>query len=176
MLATLPGAQVSLRPATIKLSPADAVQAGSDPILGVMDGVAAVKIRKEQAALRNLLAGDRQQAPCALCGHEYPMGFLVAAHVKKRSLCSDDERRDLRHVAMLACGFGCDALYEAGWITVGADGRVQTVPPDCAPGGRVREHLQRLAGRECLAHNHTSAGYFTWHRTTIFRGHLLMTA
>jgi len=31
-------------------------------------------------------------------------------------------------VAMLACTFGCDALYEAGWITVGQDGNVQTVP------------------------------------------------
>jgi hypothetical protein len=94
----------------------------------------------------------------------------VAAHVKKRSVCGDDERRDLHHVAMLACVFGCDALYEAGWITVDADGRVQTVPPDCTPVGKVREHLQRLAGRQCMAHSPASAAYFTWHRTTIFRG------
>ena len=133
VLATLPGAQVSLRPATITLSPANAVQAGSDPSFAVLDGAAAVKVRKEQAVLRNLLAGDRPQAPCALCGDEYPMGFLVAAHVKKRSLCNDDERRDLHHVAMLACVFGCDALYEAGWITVDGDGRVQTVQPESAP-------------------------------------------
>ena len=169
VLATLPGAQVSLHPATITLSSSTAVQGASDPVFGVLDGVAAVKVRKEQAALRNLLAGNRQQAPCALCGDEYPMGFLVAAHVKKRALCSDDERRDLHHVAMLACVFGCDALYEAGWITVGGHGRVQTVPLASAPEGQVRQRLQRLAGRQCLAHSPASAGYFTWHRTTMFR-------
>ena len=41
------------------------------------------------------------------------MGFLVAAHVKKRFLCSDDERRDLRHVAVLACTFGCHYFPDA---------------------------------------------------------------
>ena len=63
-----------------------------------------------------MLAGDRELADCALCGHQYPLRFLVAAHIKKRSICTDAERRDLRNVAMLVCTFGCDALYEAGWI------------------------------------------------------------
>jgi hypothetical protein len=31
---------------------------------------------------------------------------------------------------MLACVFGCDALCEARWITVGEDERVQTVAPN----------------------------------------------
>jgi hypothetical protein len=129
-----------------------------------------VKIRKEQVQLRNLLAENRELASCALCGHEYPMGFLVAAHVKKRSLCSDDERRDLRHVAMLACTFGCDALYEGGWITVDKDGHVQTVPLDSVPGGRIQDHLRRLAGQRCAAHSPASGPYFAWHHITIFRG------
>jgi hypothetical protein len=132
--------------------------------------VASVKVRKEQALLRNLLAGNRELADCTLCGQEYPMGFLVAAHVKKRSICSDDERRDLRNVAMLACTFGCHALYEAGWITVGQDGNVQTVPLDSLPEGRIREHLKHLAGHRCAAHSLASERYFAWHRMTIFRG------
>ena len=112
----------------------------------------------------------RELADCALCGHQYPLRFLVAAHIKKRSVCTDDERRDLRHVAMLACTFGCDALYEAGWITVGLDGRIRAIPPDTAPAGRLRDHLQQLAGRQCQAHSQASEPYFAWHRTTIFQG------
>lgn len=170
VLATLPGAQFTNNPAAVTLGASASTRASSDPAFAVLDTFASVKIRKEQAQLRNLLAGNRKLASCALCGHEYPMGFLVAAHVKKRSICTDDERRDLRHVAMLACTFGCDALYEAGWITVGQDGHVQTVPLDGVPGGRIREHLQYLAGRRCAAHSRASESYFAWHRTTIFRG------
>ncbi len=90
------------------------------------DSTASVKVRREQARLRALLAGGRAHAACALCGHVYPMEFLVAAHIKKRSLSSDDEHRDLQHVAMLACTFGCDSLYESGgspWTKPGSYGR-----------------------------------------------------
>jgi hypothetical protein len=145
-------------------------EASGDPSFAVLDGLASVKVRREQAQLRTVLAGDRDVAACALCGHEFPMGFLVAAHIKKRSLCSDDERRDLRHVAMLACTFGCDALYESGWITVDASGCVRTIGLDGLPEGRAREHLRRLAGQRCPAHDHASEGYFAWHRATVFRG------
>ena len=117
---------------------------GSDPEFAVLDSTASVKIRREQALLRSMLARGRELADCALCGHQYPLRFLVAAHIKKRSVCTDDERRDLRHVAMLACTFGCDALYEAGWITVELDGRIRAIPPDTAPAGRLRDHLQQL--------------------------------
>jgi hypothetical protein len=170
VLATLPGAQFTSNPATVTLHPPAGLPASSDRGFAVLDGVASVKIRKEQAALRTILAGGQERATCALCGYEYPMGFLVAAHIKKRSLCSDQERRDLHHVAMLACTFGCDALYETGWITVDEEGRIQTVPLDQAPEGRVRTHLQDLASLRCTAHGPASEAYFAWHRTTIFRG------
>jgi hypothetical protein len=170
VLATLPGTQITLNPARITLGVPPVEEVGSDPAFAVLDGTAAAKVRKEQATLRSLLAGGRDLAACALCGQEYPMQFLVAAHVKKRSLCSDEERRDLQHVAMLACVFGCDTLYESGWITVGQDGRVQTIPPTSTPGGRIGQHLQALQGRQCTAHNLSSETYFAWHRTIIFRG------
>jgi hypothetical protein len=170
VLATLPGAQSARNPATVTLSAPDDWPAGSDPAFAVLDGVASVKVRREQAQLRNLLAGARELAACAVCGHMYPMRFLVAAHIKKRSVCDDGERRDLRHVAMLACSFGCDALYESGWVTVDDNGYVQTVLLSAAPEGKVREHLQQLAGRRCAAHTSASAPYFAWHRGTVFRG------
>ncbi|MBP2329497.1 hypothetical protein JOF56_009882 [Kibdelosporangium banguiense] len=170
VLATLPGAQFTDNPATVTLSTSIRLQTGSDPAFAVLDGVAQVKIRKEQAQLRNLLAGDRAQAACALCGHEYPMGFLVAAHVKRRAVCSDDERRDLNHVAMLACSFGCDALYESGWITVDEHGHVRTTSLAGLPESRLRQQLQHLDGRRCTAHSDRSEPYFAWHRGTVFRG------
>jgi hypothetical protein len=115
VLATLPGAHITRRPATVTLT-TDA-PASSDPHFADLDSTASVKVRREQALLRSMLADGREQANCALCGHQYPLRFLVAAHIKKRSLCTDDERRDLRHVAMLACTFGCDALYDLTWLT-----------------------------------------------------------
>ena len=169
VLATLPGVQMTASPAIVTLTPIDAA-AYSDPEFAVLDGTASVRVRREQAQLRSILADGRELAGCALCGHQYPLRFLVAAHIKKRSICTDDERRDLRHVAMLACTFGCDALYEAGWITVGPDGCIKAITPDAAPAGRLRDHLQQLAHRHCHAHSQASEPYFAWHRATIFRG------
>jgi hypothetical protein len=165
VLSTLPGARVTGSPATVFLGVGDPIDS-REPEFAVLDSTASVKIRKEQGALRSILSGGRELADCALCGHEYPLKFRVAAHIKKRSVCTDDERRDLRHIAMLACTFGCDALYEAGWITVGPDGRIQPIPIGVAPTGRLLDHLQLLAGRHCRAHNEASEPYFKWHRET----------
>jgi hypothetical protein len=170
VLATLPGALVTENPATISLGASIRQQAAGDPDFAVLDGVAQTKIRKEQGQLRSLLAGDRTHAACALCGHEYPMHFLVAGHVKKRAVCTDEERRDLHHVAMLACSFGCDALYEAGRITVNEKGLVETVSVAGVPDGKLREQMKHLDGLRCTAHSRDSAPYFAWHRTTMFRG------
>jgi hypothetical protein len=166
VLATLPGVQVTASPATATITPADNDAGARDLQFAVLDSISSVKIRKEQGVLRELLANGRAAADCALCGHQYPLRFLVASHIKKRSICTDDERRDLRHIAMLACTFGCDALYEAGWITVGPDGRIEPVLPDSASTGRLHDHLEQLAGRICLAHSPDSEQYFQWHRDT----------
>jgi hypothetical protein len=170
VLATLPGARITKDPATISIGTSIRRQVADDPDFAVLDGIVQTKIRKEQGQLRSLLAGERTQAACALCGHEYPMQFLVAAHVKKRAVCSDEERRDLHHVAMLACNFGCDVLYEAGWITVNENGLVETVSVASVPVGKLREQLTYLDGRRCTAYGRDSAPYFSWHRATMFRG------
>ncbi|OLF14384.1 hypothetical protein BLA60_04470 [Actinophytocola xinjiangensis] len=165
VLATLPTARVAMNPATIALGGSEVV----DPSIDATDAVTQVKIRKEQARLRKLLAGGRDVAPCALCGDEYPIEFLVAAHVKRRAVCADSERHDLLNVAMLACGFGCDILYETGWITVDSTGRVRTAPLNGVPDA-FRDRTSALTGRPCRAHHTNSEPYFAWHRTTIFRG------
>ncbi|MFI6788893.1 hypothetical protein ACIBG4_16360 [Nonomuraea sp. NPDC050383] len=124
--------------------------------------------RGEQSALRQLLFGSTTIATCALCGDAYPVRFLVAAHIKMRSLCSDEERRDLANIAMPACQFGCDALYEAGYISVGHDGIIVSSAPDA--DGVLADRLESLAGRPCLSFSEDNRRYFAWHFSTRFRG------
>jgi hypothetical protein len=170
VLATLPGAVASERPATVALQDLKDVSIPANAQFAVLDGTAQVKIRKEQGLLRRLLVGDRASAECALCQQEFPLEFLVAAHIKRRSVCNDQERTDMPRVAMLACTFGCDSLYEAGYVTVDQDGIVRAVSAGNGPQGRFRSHLEGLHGRHCTAHQPASEPYFAWHRNNIFRG------
>ena len=80
--------------------------------------------RVEQAALRDHLLQGRSKGKCFFCGREFLSGFLHAAHVKKRAECTNKEKRDLRNIGMLNCVFGCDQLYERGYISVDASGQV----------------------------------------------------
>ena len=139
---------------------------GRDKHFAELDGRVVAKYRKEQGELRKVLVGDVAEAPCALCGRVFPVELLIAAHIKRRSRCDDDERNDLRNVAMLACSFGCDRLFELGYVSVAEDGTVVT-----ADGGEVLgPHLERLRGRVVEVFHPRSAGYFRWHRRTVFKG------
>ncbi|MFE9749227.1 hypothetical protein ACFYOT_30320 [Saccharothrix saharensis] len=142
-----------------------ATRDGRDKHFAELDGRVIAKYRKEQGELRKVLVGDVAEAPCALCGRVFPVEFLIAAHVKRRSRCDDDERNDLRNVAMLACSFGCDRLFELGYVAVGEDGTVVV-----AGGGVLEPHLEQLRGRVVEAFHERSAGYFRWHRRTVFKG------
>ena len=79
--------------------------------------------RVEQQKLRIILLKGARIAPCGICGFKTEAKYLVAAHIKPRSLCSDKERRD-PNVAMLACVFGCDASFESGGLRVLEEGRI----------------------------------------------------
>ncbi|PSL57852.1 hypothetical protein B0I31_10163 [Saccharothrix carnea] len=131
-----------------------------------LDGRVVAKYRKEQGELRKVLVGDAAEAPCALCGRVFPVALLVAAHIKRRAVCDDDERNDLRNVAMLACSFGCDRLFELGHVAVDDDGTVLVA----STGGSLDLHLEHLKGRVTDAFHERSAGYFRWHRRTVFQG------
>jgi hypothetical protein len=117
--------------------------------------------RLEQGLLRRtLLPGTT--GICDLCGDELPVQFLVAAHVKKRSVCSDSERLDIPAIAMVACKFGCDALYEEGYLAVDHQGLI--VISSLAPKrGAAAGYLARLNGRVTPAFNPVRAAYFGWH-------------
>jgi hypothetical protein len=87
---------------------------------GELDRKAAGWHRKEQAMGRKRLLKGKTSGMCQLCGREMKSEFLIAAHIKRRSECEDHEKRDLDGVMMLACKFGCDFLFEVGFIGVNA--------------------------------------------------------
>ncbi|MEU4763144.1 hypothetical protein AB0H12_07800 [Actinosynnema sp. NPDC023794] len=130
------------------------------------DGRAFAKYRKEQGALRKLLVDGAGQAECALCGRPFPVEFLIAAHIKARKVAPPPERQDLENIAMLACSFGCDRLFELGYVTVDDRGVVLTT----STGGPLDPHLRLLEGKRSSAFTDRSAKYFRWHRENVFRG------
>ncbi|GAA1275916.1 hypothetical protein GCM10009609_43650 [Pseudonocardia aurantiaca] len=131
VLLTLPGARVHGSPPMLTLASFDGDE-GRDAddneltFEGSLTHVRQVEQRGEQAMLRRRLFGAQDNGTCALCGETYPVRFFYAAHIKRRSICSDYEKRDLDSVAMSACAFGCDALFESGYLAVGTDGFVTT--------------------------------------------------
>jgi hypothetical protein len=129
---------------------------------GPLDRGARTTSRVEQQLLRGVLGlFALSTAPCELCGRDVPVGLLVAAHIKRRADCTDEERRDVEHVAMRACVLGCDALFERGLLQVTDRGLLR------AAGGvtpALAEHLQALDGRSAPAFRPARAPYFAWHR------------
>lgn len=126
------------------------------------DSAARVWLRIEQRGLRKYLLGDQLEAACGLCGQVVPVSLLVAGHIKPRAACTDQERWDYPAVAMLTCLFGCDALFEHGYITVDDDGLIVE--------GRTTENrslsvaIARLLGSSCPAFNRVRAHAFRAHR------------
>ena len=122
--------------------------------------------RVEQAFLRRVLLEGKTVGPCAICGRILPADLLVAAHVKRRSELTREQRLNFKAVAMLACALGCDSLYEAGYIAVDATGVVRT---SAVPPGALAGHLETLSGRTCSAHDPARASLFAEHNQRRFR-------
>ncbi|MFF4147474.1 hypothetical protein ACFY0A_40710 [Streptomyces sp. NPDC001698] len=161
---------LTLDAATAALEPVDPAQeeAAVAAFDGELERTAQRAQRGEQAALkRRLLQGATGQ--CALCGRTLPGTFLIAAHIKKRAMCSDDEKRDLANIAMLACTFGCDAVYEHGYVTVTPEGAIQ-VSPLAVEIPEVDTYIQqKLVGRTVSWWTPSRETYYLWHRTHTFK-------
>jgi hypothetical protein len=116
--------------------------------------------RKEQGVLRRRLFGGRSEEKCGICGSAYPVELLVVAHIKKRSKCSDSEKRDIANVIPM-CKFGCDDLFERRYVFV-RNGKVTTSPrlPLTEP---VRSYVKRIRNHRCRYWNKHSARYFRCH-------------
>lgn len=96
-----------------------------------------------------------------------PGGVLVAAHIKKQSQCTAEERLNAA-VVMPACTFGCDALFENGYLAVDDRGliEVSTLLPTTPA---VTSMLSQIAGRPCPSFTAARADHFDWHREHTFK-------
>lgn len=133
--------------------------------------------RREQRAIKSALLGRSSRAKCDLCGDTMEVEFLTAAHIKRRSVCSDDERRRLTAVAMLNCRFGCDELFGKGYVGIDGGGIVRV--SDLLADGSPRNYaLQRLAGRVCQAwtDRDETRSFFAYHWAQDFRRPVLSNA
>ena len=116
--------------------------------------------RVEQPWLRQNLFGRQTIFSCGCCGKKYPISFLITAHIKKRNLCNTEERLDT-NVVMPMCKFGCDDLFEKGYISV-KDGRFIQLPK--RPITEELEHYtSKLKDNVCEYYSDDTKKYFDWH-------------
>lgn len=126
--------------------------------------------RAEQAFLRKVLFPN-DTAHCAICGREFPVQFLIASHIKRRSACTNLEKRDYANVVMPNCTFGCDTLFGRGLISVNREGNFQ-VSPTLEYGDAAAQYLRDfVAGRSCdlWIQNEAVRPYFDFHWNTDFK-------
>lgn len=125
-------------------------------------------LRLEQRYLRNVLLPG-PVGTCALCGRDFPSNLITAAHIKRRSVCSDSEKRRFKDVAMPACRFGCDELFGRGLVAVDAHGDV-AISPLLTPGAALEYVETFLMGKSCSAWaNPGSREFFQFHLATDFK-------
>jgi len=122
--------------------------------LGVVNG------RGEQTLVRSIIV-NRDFERCDICCELFPKGFIVAAHIKKRSDCDEDERKDASHVAMKACKFGCDELFEKGYISVKEGLIVQIPKKNTTP--IIAQKIKAVVGNRCPHYNQRTMKYFEYH-------------
>lgn len=118
------------------------------------------KRRLEQGYLKKHLFGRRTLATCGICAQEFPVAFLVAAHIKRRARCSESERKDL-NIVMPMCKFGCDELFENGYIAVQA-GKVVDMGKKPITS-RIQMKIAEVANQACLYFTPKRIDYFQWH-------------
>ena len=116
--------------------------------------------RLEQGYLKANLFGKRTIGTCACCKKEFPVSYLITAHIKKRTFCEPSERKDL-NVVMPMCRMGCDEIYEKGYISV-LNGVF--IDMDKTPTSNdLRDYINRVANSDCDYFGDETKNYFDWH-------------
>jgi len=101
--------------------------------------------RKEQSVLRDWLTEGKDQLECAFCQRTFPVIALVAAHKKRRSECTEDERAD-PYIVMPLCALGCDFIYEKRFVRI-VDGKIK-VAANTETDGDLSIIIGELSERE----------------------------
>ncbi|KQP70597.1 hypothetical protein ASF40_12655 [Microbacterium sp. Leaf288] len=66
---------------------------------------------------------------------------------------------------MLACVFGCDALFEDGYVSVKDGAVIGTTTVDLETA--IGRYIDKIRGRTASGYS-DAAVYFDWHRTHVF--------
>jgi hypothetical protein len=124
--------------------------------------------RREQAFLRAYLLKEKSTGTCTICGHSLPHDLLIAAHIKTRSKCSNEEKLDFDNIATLMCSLGCDALYEGHYIYV-EKGKVTLNPKRISKGAtHLRVSIESVTGN-AVSNWGGSSSYYEWHKSQCLR-------
>jgi hypothetical protein len=123
-----------------------------------------VVCRREASAMRTALLAGRPTAPCAFCERECVADDLEVAHLKKRRICSEDERLDTA-VAVLACVL-CHHCFDEGAILVDETGTIRTTEAATISRWR-REMLSHFNGRPFASFGPSNERYLASHRDDV---------
>ncbi len=118
------------------------------------------KRRAEQHIFSEYLFSGKDYVTCSICHKNYPSDLLVAGHIKKRSDCSDSEKRDL-NIVMPVCKFGCDDLYEKGYILINDKGLVVS-NRNLSLEGSIGEYVNSIVGKKCTFFSEKNKKYFKY--------------
>lgn len=121
------------------------------------------KRRIEQGILRRVLFNQQPTFTCCICQRKYLTNFMVAAHVKKRSECNKEERLDIENIVVPMCKFGCDDLFEHGYISV--DNGIVTILNNNVTKPML-DYMKEIKGNICSSWKSETAKYFQWHLDT----------
>jgi hypothetical protein len=120
--------------------------------------------RIEQSYLRRHLLGERPYNTCCICHKSLPNEVLITSHIKKRSICSYEEKIDL-NIVMPLCR-NCDVWYENGYLSVNNRGKVVCVEEDDQDKivtADLALEFKNINGNDCLYWSINTKDYFEWH-------------
>lgn len=129
--------------------------------LSELDKVSNKKTRKEQYILREFLLGGRDVGSCAICKELFPVRFLTTAHIKKRAICSIEEKKDINNV-FPTCHFGCDKLFEDGYVVVN-EGNIENNISNKIKTSAIEKYIERINTTKCDYFNEKNRKYFKEH-------------
>ncbi len=118
--------------------------------------------RIEQSYLRKFLFQFKSVAQCSICNRDFPKDFLVTAHLKMRSKCTFEERIDYKVIVKAMCNFGCDELYERGYISV-LNGKIVKLNKNKPVTNAITQYIDSLEGQPFKGFNDLNKKYLDWH-------------